>query len=430
MASAGLGERAGGAVLQAGSPRGAAEHVVILGGGFGGWYAARHLAAILPMEHQITLVDRVDHMLYTPMLTEAAGGTVPPQSIAVSFSSLSKRVRVVRGEIDTVDVHAKTVRMAAGEEILATQLVLALGSTTAYHEIPGAEEHSFPLKTLEQADTIRDKMDALIAETATAAKTGGDGEKFTLVVAGGGYTGVESVAALNERMHEQAKLCGLRPEQVSATIVESSKRLMAEMPEGLAEYSHKTIEADGIRVMLGTSIKEVMPGKVQLSDGEELPASLLLWDTGIEPSGLLAKVDVPKGKHHGVVVDNCFQVEGRPGVWAIGDCAEVPMPDGKGSYAPTAQNASREGVQVARNIVAQVKGRKLHPFRFVMLGQLALVSKKDAVADILGVELRGLLAWGMWWAVYILKLPNIALRIRVLGALMLGEGQGAEGGRS
>lgn len=390
------------------------EHVVILGGGFGGWYAARHLAGILPIEHRITLVDRVDHMLYTPMLTEVAGGRLLPNSIAVPSGPMSRRVRFLQGEIQSVDAGKRSVKLASGEVLQATQLVLALGSTAAYHNVPGAKENSLALKTLAEAEEIGGRVDALIAE---AAGKSGDARKVSLVVAGGGYTGVESVAALWVRMQEGARRHGLPLDQISATLVESLPRLMTELPEPLAQYSRRELDASGIRVMLHIDVKSVEAGSVELSSGERLPASLLVWDTGVEPSPLLKEIDVPKGKHHGAVVDAMFRVQGRPGVWAIGDCAEIPDPQGK-TYALTAQNASREGVQVARNIVAVIKGRQLHPFRYQMLGQLAVIAKRDAVAEILGVRLRGFLTWMLWWVIYIIKLPDNSRRLDVLRQLV------------
>ncbi len=394
-----------------------AEHVVILGGGFGGWYAARHLAGILPMEHRITLVDRVDHMLYTPMLTEVAGGRLAPNSVAVPTAGMSRRVRFLQGEIRSVDVATKSVELASGEVLHATHLVLALGSTAAYHDIPGAKENSIPMKTLDQAKEIGNRIDSLVADAAGKAGKDGEDGRVSLVVAGGGYTGVESVAAIWVRMREQARLHGLPADRISATIVESLPRLMPEVPKPLAQYSHRELEANGIRVMVHMDVKSVEPGSVELSNGEHLPASLLVWDTGIEPSPLLKNIDVPKGKHHGVVVDPMFQVAGHPGVWAIGDCAEIPDPQGK-TYPPTAQNASREGVQVARNIVAVIKRRPLHPFRYRMLGQLAVIAKRDAVAEILGVRLRGFLTWVLWWVIYIAKLPDNSRRWEVLRELV------------
>ena len=400
------------------------EHVVILGGGFGGWYAARYLAWLLPREHRITLVDRVPHMLYTPMLTEVAGGSVEGASVAVPMGMLPSRVAFVRGDIAGVDVPAKTLRLADGTILTATQLVLALGSTTSYHGIEGAEANSIPLKTLNHANELRGRVDGMVEAAMAAGADAEDRQKsLTLAVAGGGYTGVETMAALNRRLRKAAAGAGIDAGEINAVLIEPTKRLMGEMPEDLAAYGQKEIEASGVRVMTGVGVKEVKGDTVVLTSGEEIRAGLLVWDTGIEPSPLLKDVAVPKGKHHGVVVDGCFRVQGCEGVWAIGDCAEIPEPEGGGTYAPTAQNAVREGRQLAKNIAMTLRGSAPQPFRYKMLGQLALLSGGKAVAMVLGVKVRGLLAWAMWWVIYTAKLPGIATRAGVVRSLALGNGR-------
>ena len=395
------------------------EHIVILGGGFGGWYAARALAPRLRSGHRITLVDRVDHMLYTPMLTEVAGGTLKPGSIAVSMASLPRRVRVVSGEVQAVDVASKTVTLANGEVLQATQLVFALGSTTSYHSIEGAKEHSLPLKTLRDAENVLAKVNEMVAQASQCADEARRRELLTVVVAGGGYTGVETIAAVAERLRISVRAAGLREDEVSAILVEPSHRLMHETPESLATYSQEFLEHRGVRVMLNVGVKSVAGDTIALTEGQPIRAGVLIWDTGIEPSPILRGTELPLGKHHGVVVDATFAVQGFEGVWAIGDCAEIPQPGG-GTYAATAQNATREGVHLAKNISAVIRGEAPHPFRFTMLGQLALLSNERAVAEILGVKLKGFVAWVLWWAIYIAKLPSIPGRIAVAKQLASG----------
>ncbi len=398
------------------------EHIVILGGGFGGWYAARALAPRLPRA-QITVVDQVDHLLYTPMLTEVAGGNLQPGDIAVPIRSLPSRVRFVQGEVTAVDLPSRRVTLHDGSVLEATQLVIALGSTTAYHGIAGAQPHSVSMKTLADACAVVAEVARLVAQAKSCDDADRRRNLLRLVVAGGGYTGVETVAAVAEHLKRQALDAGIAPDEVEAVLIEPTERLMQETPASLAEYSRVYLESAGVRVILREGVKEVQPNRILLTTGESIEAGMLIWDTGIEPSPLLAKTKLPLGKHHGVVVDSCFRVEGFDGVWAIGDCAEIPMPKSGGkTYAPTAQNATREGTHVAVNISAVLHGREPTPFRFHMLGQLAILSGRRAVAEILGVKIKGFLAWGLWWAIYIAKLPSMPGRMAVLATLV----QGAE----
>ena len=392
------------------------DHIVILGGGFAGWYAARALAPRLRSGHRITLIDRADHMLYTPMLPEVAGGNVLPHSIAVPMRDLPRRVRVIKAEVTAVDVATKTVTLADGQQIDATHLVFALGSTTAYHGIEGAQEHSLPLKTLDHATQTLSKIDSLIGQAAACNDSARRRELLTVVVAGGGYTGVETIAAVGEHLSRKAKAANLAAEDVTAVLLEPTDRLMHETPESLARYSQKFLESTGIRVMLNSGVKSVADGSLTLSNGDQIKAGLLLWDTGIEPSPLLKSTSLPLGKHHGVVVDACFRVQGLENVWALGDCAEIPQQGGK-TYAPTAQNATREGTHLAQNISAVLRGAAPRPFRFTMLGQLALLSHRRAVAEILGIKIKGFIAWPLWWAIYIAKLPYTRGQVEVLKAL-------------
>ena len=396
-----------------------ATRVVILGGGFGGRYAAERLALRLPAGSLITLVDRNPFLLYTPMLTEAAGGAVRPEHI-VAPSGRLRRVRFVQAEITGADLKAKTVALSTGETLAADHVLLALGSTTNFRGIAGAQEHSITMKTVTDAEKLHDQALHALAQAGRTAEAAERRRLLTFVVAGGGYTGVESMAALRELLHAAAPLHGVRPEELRLVLVEPSDGLMSEMPASLGEYGKQVLERDGVDVRLKVAVKSVDATSLALSDGETLPFGTLLWDTGILPNPLLQTIECPRGKHGGITTDSCFQVTGLPGVWAVGDCAETPDPNKPGkTFAPTAQNSTRAGAQVADNINHVLRGRRVQPFTYKQIGELAIVSSYDGVAHVFGVNITGPLAWLMWRVIYIAKMPGMPERFGLLRDYLL-----------
>ena len=395
--------------------RRAAVRVVIVGGGFGGRYAAMRLAYRLPAGSELILVDRNDYMLYTPMLTEVAGRSVSPRHIQASNRELSRRIRCVQGEVRSADLRAKTVTLVDGQTLEADHLLFALGSTTSYHHVDGAEKYSLTMKTLEDARRVRTLAQRNI-ERAKEAESAEERKRLvSFVVAGGGYTGVETIAALNDLVHDTAEQQSVPVEELSLTIVEPMKRLMAEMPESLAAYSDRQLQRNGIRVRTGVGVQSVAAESLTLTDGEVLSAGMIIWDTGIQVNPLVAGFDCTKGKKGGIAVDSAFRVTDRPGVWAIGDCAEIPKPDGSGTFfETTAQNATREGVHVADNILATIRGQSVAPFRYKQIGELAVISRHLGVANVYGIEIKGIVGWLMWRAIYIAKMPSMRQRIGLL----------------
>lgn len=392
-----------------------AVRVAIVGGGFGGRYAAQRLANRLPKGSRITLVDRNDYMLYTPMLTEVAGRSVSPAHIQAPNRALSRKITYVQGELKSADLQKKTIKLADGREFAADHLLFALGSTTNFRGVEGAETHSLTMKTLDDARRAR----TLAQRNVELAAAEGDPVKrkqmLSFIVAGGGYTGVESIAALNDLVRDTAREHGIAPSELAVTIVEPAKRLMAEMPETLASYSEGQLKQAGVRVLTGVGVKSVEPNQLTLTTGETLPFGLLIWDTGIQPNPIIRDFDCQKGKKGGIVTDSTFRVLKRPGVWAIGDCAETPKPDGSGQYfVPTAQNATREGSHVADNILAVIHGRTVKPFTYKQIGELAVVGRRSGVANVFGVQVKGVLGWLMWRGVYLAKMPGIPQRAGLL----------------
>lgn len=421
-------------------PRGG--RILIVGAGFAGTNAARELAKLLPRpEHgEITLVDEDDYQLFTPMLTEAAGGEVEARHIARPFRDLPARITFERGRVIEIGLADRKVTLTSatgngdstkrdkndkadnasesGENkrtLKADHLVIALGSVPNFHDIPGVAEHSLTVKSLGDAAAIRDHV--LKTLERADAEPDGDGRRasLTFVVGGGGFTGVETMAAVNDLA--RARVEGyphVQKKDIRALVVTPEGRLLPELTAELAAYAQRKLEERGVEVRLKTKITGAGEGYVELEGGERIETRTLIWAGGVKPNPVAERLDCRHGKQGGIVVDECCRVPDRPGVWALGDCAEIPKANSKGTYSPTAQNATREGALVARNIVATLRGQGPKPFRYRPVGELALVGRHAGVARVYGFNFSGLPAWLLWRAVYWAKMPGGAQRVRIL----------------
>jgi NADH:ubiquinone reductase (H+-translocating) len=228
------------------------------------------------------------------------------------------------------------------------------------------------------------------------------------------------MAAVNDLVRTSVKYYPkLSPQEISTLIIEPGDRLMSELSSDLAAFGQKKLEDRGVQVRLKTKITRATGNFVELEHGERIPTRMLIWAGGITPNPLIGKLNCKRGKHGGIVVDEHCALPDHAGIWALGDCAEVPKPESKGTYSPTAQNATREGTLVARNIVAVLRGQQPEPFQFTPIGELALVGRHSGVAKIYGHHFSGFLAWAMWRAVYISKMPGMAQRSRIVLDWML-----------
>ncbi len=373
-------------------------------------------------------MDADNYLLFTPMLTEAAGGGIEPRHIVSPLRSLHSRVTFVQAQITKIDVEAKTVEVETGagqlypetRSLAADHLVIALGSVVNFHGTPGVAEHAIGMKQLGDASAAFERVSSCLERASLEKDVQKQRELLTFVVGGGGYTGVETMAAINDLARMTARAFPqTAQDQVRTILVHPSGRLMPEISPELSTYATEELKKHGVEVMLNASISEAGADFVQIQGGERIATRTLIWAAGVMPNPLLNGIYAPKGKHRGLVVYSCCRVEGKKGVWALGDCAEIPEPDGKGTYAPTAQNATREGKLVARNIVASLRGKEPQPFRYTPVGELALVGHRAGVARVYGRNFSGLLAWAMWRAIYLAKMPSISQQARILSDWLL-----------
>ena len=404
---------------------GQGKRFLVLGCGFAGTAVAQELARLLPGADngEILLIDTDNYLLFTPMLTEAAGGELDPRHIVSPVRRMNARVSFVQGRITAIDLATRTVQVQAGAGNLqpvarsysGDHLVIALGSVVSYHGLPGIEEHSIGMKRLEHATRAFHRISICLEQAAIEEDPAKRRELLTFVVGGGGYTGVETMAAINDLVRTEVNnLPTLESSEVRTLLVHPGDKLLPEITDDLSRYTLEKLKERGVEVRLNTSINSAGEDFVEIGKGERIPTRTLIWAAGVTPNPLLTDLPAQHGKHHGLAVGGDCRVPEHDGVWALGDCAEIPEPDGKSTYAPTAQNATREGTMVARNIVRMLRGEQTEVFRFTPLGELALVGRRTGVARVYGYNFSGFIAWAMWRAVYLVKMPNLAQRGRIL----------------
>ena len=391
--------------------------VVVLGGGFGGVYTALHLERMLGPSAAITLVSRENFFLFTPMLHEVAASDIDITHVVSPLRALLRRTSVFVGEVQGVDGQARTVTVTHGagahpHRLSYDHLVIALGSITNFYGLPGLDRYALTMKTLGDAIHLRNEVIAAMEE-ADGECVAVDAEPLTCVVVGGGFAGVETVAGLNDFVHDGLRYYRrLGPGRVRVVLIHSGSVILPELGEKLGRYAQQELARSGVEIVTNARVAACDADGIRLSDGRSIHSRLVVWTAGTSPHPLIHAL--PCQLDHGrIVVDETLAVPGWQGVWALGDCAVVPDHRTGKPYPPTAQHAIREAKTVARNIAATMAGRPLVPFRFRTLGQLAAIGRRAGVARVFGVNFSGFFAWWLWRTIYLSKLPRLDRKIRV-----------------
>lgn len=395
--------------------------VLILGGGFGGVAVARRLERLFPGDErvEITLVDRENFSLFTPLLPEVPAGTLEPRHVVAPLRARLRRTVVRQAEVRTVDLAARTVVASHCprcrlELLRYDHLVLALGSVTNFFGLPGIAAHALPAKSLADAVALHAHMIDKLEHADMEPDPDTRRELLTFVVAGGGFAGVETVAELNDFVRSASRYYPrVRSEEMRVVLVDAGRRILPEVSDPLSAYALGKLRSRGVEVRFDTRIERCAETRVWLSTGEEIGTCTLVWTAGITANPLVARLDLPRTGRGQVEVAETLEVRDRPGLWALGDCAAVPNRATGRPCPPTAQHAVRQGRRVAENIAAIIAGRSPEPFAYRPLGVLAGLGRRSAVAEILGLRFSGWFAWWLWRTVYLLKLPGLERKVRV-----------------
>jgi NADH dehydrogenase len=396
------------------------KQIVILGGGFGGLYTARELEKKLGAhpDVEITLVNRDNFFLFTPMLHEVAASDLDPADIVNPIRKLLKRAQFFVGNVEAIDLDSKKVKVSHGEsqhphELAYDQLVIALGSVSNFFSLPGVEERALTMKSLNDAVTLRSRLIEQLDEADFECCEAMRESLMTIVVAGGGFAGVETVAGVNDFLREAVKFYpNLNEEMIRVVLVEHGPGVLPELDGSLGVYAAEKLSRRGVEIRLETAVTSMSGRAVTLSDGTSINTRTLIWTAGTAPNPLLAALACPKEKGK-LIVDENLEIPGRPGVWALGDCAAIRDRQSGKLYPPTAQHALRQGKVVAHNVIAAVRGTAKKAFVFSTIGQLAAIGRRTGVANILGINFSGYTAWWMWRTIYLSKLPRLEKKVRV-----------------
>jgi NADH:ubiquinone reductase (H+-translocating) len=395
------------------------KRILILGGGFAGLSTAMELEKSFGLDSrvEITLVNRENFFLFTPMLHEVAASDLDLTTIVNPVRKMLRRTNFFAGEVRDVNLMTRQVVVAHGfdhhEHTLEYDyLVLGLGSTTNFYGIPGLEERALTMKSLSDAMRLRNHLIAHLEEAASeCCKV--KNPLLTFVVAGGGFAGVETIAGINDFVRGALQSYpNLHENMVRVVLVHPGPVILPELGEKLGVYTQRKLSERKVEILLNTKVTGVTERSVELSDGQVIYGNTLIWAAGTSPNPLLRNLPCMKERGR-VVVNEQLEVGGFPNVWALGDCAAIPDRKTGTFHPPTAQHALRQGQVLAHNITAAIRGGAPKPFVFSTIGQLAAIGRRTGVANIAGINFSGFLAWWLWRTIYLSKLPRFEKKVRV-----------------
>ena len=394
--------------------------MVIVGGGFGGVYAAKHLLPLIKKGNiGLTIISRNNYFLFTPLLHEVATGGLSPNSVAESLQEVFREAgaNIIDAEVTEIDREKQTVRF--GNRTLSYDyLVSATGAETEFHGVAGAREYALPLKSLLDAVRIRGRIIEMFEKAARSGEPKEKKELLSFAVAGGGPTGVEFTAELAEFACETLSAyfagSGLKRSDVSITLASAATELLGELHPAFRRKAAEALRRKGVKLKLGTRIKEVTPFEMILQNEERIPELTVFWLAGVRatlPRFIQTPAFHPSGR---VTVDECLRLSGEANVFVLGDAAAA-LSSGNASWPlpMLAQVAAEQGKIVAKNIGASIVGSALSPFVYRSKGMLISLGQWKALGEVFGVRISGALAWFIWRTIYLFKFLSWRKRFKI-----------------
>ena len=392
--------------------------IVVLGGGWGGVATARHLERILRgyTDVDITLVSRENFFVLTPLLFEACSGRLELRHCAQPIRAALQRTRFIEATVEGVDVERRVVRAIAPEagtyDLPYDHLVVALGASTNEGLIPGSS-HAFTFKTMADALVLRNHLIEQLERADATPESTSRQRCLTVVIIGGGLVGVELLGELTAFAHDVLRFYPrIRRNEIRFRLFEAGSRILPEIDEPLAAVAARVLERRGAGISVSTPVQSIEAGRVHLAN-ETIDAATIVLAAGTVPSAVASAIPVVHDQRSRIVVDETMRSRSDPHVWALGDCAVIPGPDGR-PYPALAQHTLREAKQLARNLRAVKDGRAPAPFVYHPLGTMASLGHTRAVALVLGVRLTGFPAWWVRRTYYLFQMPRWDRRLRIV----------------
>jgi NADH dehydrogenase len=402
----------------------AKKKVLVVGGGFGGVFAAKALERLgRGGKLEVELVNTNNYFVFQPLLPEVAASSIHSADAVVPLRQLLNRLQVRQAEVMGIDFDQKKVIVVQGArrvpvDLYYDELVIALGTGVDLKRFPGLPEHALTMKDLADAHRLRTHVIGCLETADVTEDPAIKQQLLSFVVVGAGFSGVETIAEVRELVRRALKYYhNIRADEIRFSLIEYAPRILPSFPADLAAYATQRLTIHGIEVLTGIGTKSATGSAVELTDGRIIPTSTIVATIGNGPHPLVATLglDMQWGR---IKTDQFMRVPGRDGVWALGDAALIPLVEHPGEdpahfATQTAQFAVREGKQIAANIFAKTEGKELKPFAYTSKGSLASLGMSKAVADVYGVKLSGTLAWLLWRGFYLSFLPGFTAKLRV-----------------
>jgi NADH dehydrogenase len=382
--------------------------VLVVGGGFAGGYVARELG-----KRGATVVSKENFMLYTPLLPEAASGTLEPRHCVVPLREMCPHAELILGAVTALDLDARSATVETDEGTQTVEwreLVLALGAVPRTLPVPGLSEHALSFKSLADAIYLRNHVLHQLEAADAALDEEERSRRLTFVFVGAGYAGVEALAELSDLAEDALRhYPRLRSTPRRWVLVDAAPRILPEIPPPLGDYAATELRKRGIEIHVDTTLDSVSDGSAVLGNGTQIATNTVVWTAGVAPNPALREWPLPLDEKGRVEVDELLRVRGHEHVWALGDCALVPNSRSDRPDPPTCQHALRQARRLAKNLTGPPE-----PYGYRMLGQVATLGRHKGIAEVLGLRLRGFVGWWVTRSYHLYQLPLAQRKVRVV----------------